>query len=152
MSDEYYSANTGNLLFRGRATSSPLPAPGADVFDEVPLLGSVTPPVNELSVGRFSVQNDSNRRSVGGKLNDRSVPGNLVCDWSEPIHREMEADSLAQQKRNWYILYANAGARRDDFVGFISKWEKEAFDAGEDAKEHRANFEITVDGAVTVTY
>jgi hypothetical protein len=64
----------------------------------------------------------------------------------------MEADSLAQRKRNWYILYPDTGARRDDFVGFISKWEKSEFNAGDDAVEHRVDFEISVDGAVTVTY
>lgn len=154
MSDQYYSGNTGNKLFMGRATSTPLPAPGLDVFDEVPLLVSVKPPANELSVGRFSVQNDANRRSIGGKLGDRSTPGVLVADWSETIHRTMEADSILPggRKRNWYIIHADSGARREDYVGFINKFEQEEFSASEDAKEHLVNFEISVDGAVAVTY
>lgn len=154
MSDQYYSGNVGNKLFMGRATSVPLPAPGADVFDEVPLLVSIKPPVNELSVGRFSVQNDANRRSVGGKLNDRATPGAVVIDWSETVHRNMEADSIfvGGRKRNWYILHADSGARREDYVGFINKFEQQDMSASEDAKEHVVNFEIAVDGAVAVTY
>lgn len=152
MSNAYYSANVGAKLFMGASTATPLPAVGSDSFTEVPLLGTVKPPTNQLSVGFFSILNDANRRSVGGKLNDRTVPGNLVADWTETAHQNLEADSLAQRKRNWYILYPDSGARRDDFVGFISKWEKAEFNAGEDAVEHRVDFEISVDGAVTVTY
>jgi len=154
MSDAYYSANVGAKLFMGASTATPLPAPGSDSFTEVPLLGSVTPPANELSTGFFNILNDANRRSVGGKLNDRTVPFNVVADWTETVHQNMEADSIVAggRKRNWYILYPDANARRDDFVGFISQWTKTAFDAGEDAVEHRIDGVITVDGAVTVTY
>lgn len=152
MSNSYYSASLGAKLFIGTSTATPLPAVGSDSFTEVPLLGSVKPPVNQLSVGFFNILNDANRRSVGGKLGDRSVPGNVVADWTEVVHQNMEADSLAQRKRNWYILYPDSGARRDDFVGFVSKWEKSEFNAGDESVEHRVDFEISVDGAVTVTY
>jgi hypothetical protein len=151
MSDAYYGANTGALLYMGTSTATPLPAPGSDTFTEVPLVGSITPPPNEQSTGFFNVLNDANRRSVGGKLNDRLVEGDLVIDWTESVHVAMHNDSLAEQKRNWRIVYPDSGGRQLDFVGFVSKWAEEAFSASDEAKEHRASYTITVDGAITVT-
>lgn len=149
----HYTANVNAFLFMGASTADPLPAPGADTFTEVPLLGSVTPPANEQSTAGFNVLNTTTRYSVGGKLNDQTVPGNLVVDQDSTVHRLMEADSkVPGRKRNWYILYPDPNTRRDDFAGFVSSWVPSAFDAGADAVEHRADFVITVNGAVTVTY
>lgn len=147
----YYGANVNAKLFMGASTAASLPAPGSDSFTEVPLLGSITPPANELSTAFFNVLNDPNRRSVGGSLGDRTTPGNIVLDWTESVHTAMYNDSLAQQKRNWRIVYPDANERTLDFVGFVSSWTESAFDAGEEAVEHRADFVITVDGAITVT-
>lgn len=156
----YYSGNVNGKLYIGTSTASTLPAPGADNFVEVPLLGSITPPGNELSTGFFNVLNDANRRSVGGKLNDRTCEGNVVLDWANAatvsgttVHQVMYNDSILAggQKRNYRIIYPDSNNRQLDFVAFISKWTEEPFDAGEDAKEHRANFTLTLDGAVTVT-
>jgi hypothetical protein len=149
----HYTANVNAFLYMGAATTDPLPAPGSDTFTVVPLLGSVTPPGNEQSTGSFNVLNTTSPYSIGGKVNERTVTGNVVADWTSTVHQAMEADSIVPgRKRNWYIIYPDANTRRDDFVGFVSSWVKEPFDAGEDAKEHRVNFTITVDGAVTVTY
>jgi hypothetical protein len=156
----YYGANVNAKLYIGTSTASTLPAPGSDTFVEVPLLGSIKPPSNELTTAFFNVLNDANRRSVGGKLNDRTCEGNVVLDWSNAatvsgttVHQVMYNDSIVAggQKRNYRIIYPDSNARQEDFVAFISTFEIEAFDAGEDAKEHRANFTLTVDGAVTVT-
>lgn len=156
----YYGANVNAKLYMGASTANPLPAPGADTFTEVPLLGSVSPPTNELTTGFFSVLNDANRRSVGGRLGDRTSEGNVVLDWTNAAtvggvscHQAMYNDSIVAggQKRNWRIVYSDAGARQLDFVAFISQWSEEPFDSGEDAKEHRANFVLTLDGAITVT-
>lgn len=150
----FYGANVNGKLYIGTSTATPLPAPGADTFTEVPLQGSITPPANELSTAFFNVLNDGNRRSVGGTLGDRTAPGNVVIDWDDsPIHSNMYADSIIAggRKRNWRIVYPNTNARQLDFVGFISSWTESAFDAGEEAVEHRADFVITVDGAITVT-
>lgn len=156
----YYGANVNAKLYIGTSTASTLPAPGSDTFVEVPLLGSIKPPSNELTTAFFNVLNDASRRSVGGKLNDRTCEGNVVLDWSNAatvsgttVHQVMYNDSIVAggQKRNWRIIYPDANARQEDFVAFISVFDIEAFDAGEDAKEHRANFTLTVDGSVTVT-
>ena len=149
----FYGANVNAFLYIGTSTATPLPAPGSDSFTEVPLLGSITPPGNELTTAFFNVLNDADRRSVGGKLNDRTCEGSLVIDWTQAVHTSMYADSIVAggQKRNWRIVYPDSNDRTLDFVGFISTWTEEAFDAGEDAKEHRANFTVTVDGAITVT-
>jgi hypothetical protein len=149
----FYGANVDAKLYIGASTATTLPAPGSDTFTEVALVGSITPPANTMSVGFFNVLNDADRRSVGGKLGDRTVPGNLVIDWTESTHTTMYADSIVAggQKRNWRIVYPDANDRQLDFVAFVSEWTEEAFDAGEDAKEHRANFVLTVDGDVTVT-
>jgi hypothetical protein len=149
----FYGANVDAFLYVGASTAASLPAPGADTFTEVALLGSITPPANSLSVGFFNVLNDADRRSVGGKLGDRTVPGNVVVDWTNSTHQNLYADSIVAggQKRNYRIVYPDANARQLDFVAFISEWTEEAFDAGEDAKEHRASFVLTVDGDITVT-
>jgi hypothetical protein len=153
MTEAYYGANTGALLYIGASTATPLPAPGADSFTEVPLVGTITPPPNELSSAFFNVLNDADRRSVGGKLNDRSVEGDLVIDWTETAHQNIYADSIVAggRKRNWRIVYPDSGNRQLDFVAFISKWTEEAFSASDDAKEHRASYTLSVDGAITVT-
>lgn len=156
----FYGANVNAKLYIGASTAASLPAPGSDTFTEVPLLGSVTPPANELTVAQFSILNDANRRSVGGKLNDRTCEGSLVIDWAHAstvggvsVHVAMYNDSIVAggQKRNFRIVYPDPNLRQLDFVAFVSNWAEEAFDAGEDAKEHRSNFTLTVDGAVTVT-
>jgi hypothetical protein len=153
MSNAYYAANVNAFLYIGTSTATPLPAPGADSFTVVPLLGSVTPPANELTTAFFSILNDANKRSVGGKLSDRVCEGSVIVDWTEAVHNNMYADSIIAggRKRNWRIVYPDSNTRQLDFVAFISNWAEEQFDAGEDAKEHRASFTLTVDGAVTVT-
>lgn len=153
MSNAYYAANVNAFLYIGTSTATTLPAPGSDSFTVVPLLGSVTPPTNELTTAFFSILNDASKRSVGGKLGDRIVEGNLVVDWTETVHTNMYADSIIAggRKRNWRIVYPDSNTRQLDFVAFVSNWSEEAFDAGEDAKEHRASFTLTVDGAITVT-
>jgi hypothetical protein len=149
----YYGANVNAKLYMGASTAASLPVPGSDSFTEVPLLGSITPPANELTTAFFNILNDADRRSVGGKLGDRTCEGSVVIDWTETAHTNMYADSIVAggQKRNWRIEYPDSGTRRLDFVAFVSNWAEEAFDAGEDAKEHRATFTLTVDGAITVT-
>ncbi len=151
--DQYYSSDSGALLFMGTSTATPLPPPGSDSFTEVPLLGTITPPAIEKSVGRFNIQNDKSRRSVGGKLGDQVIPGDLVIDWTELVHQQMQADGnqAGAIKRNWYITYPDSGNRRLDFVAFVSKWNERSFDSSEEAVEHRVDFELSIDGAVTVT-
>lgn len=153
MSNAYYAANVNAFLYIGTSTATTLPAPGADSFTVVPLLGSIGPPGNELSTAFFSILNDASKRSVGGKLNDRSCEGSVVVDWTEAVHVSMYADSIVAggRKRNWRIVYPDSNTRQLDFVAFISNWTEEPFDAGDDAKEHRAAFTLSVDGTVTVT-
>jgi len=147
----YYGANVDALLFMGQSVLETLPLPAADTFEEVPLTGSISLPANVLTTAFFNVTNDAIRRSIGGKLGDQSIEGNLVLDWDEEAHLAMFADSSVPggQYRNWYITYPTG--RRLDFRGFVSNWAEEAFDAGEDAKEHRANWTITIDGGVVAT-
>ncbi len=153
MSDLYYSAAAGAKLYVGAATSAVLPAPGSDTFTEVPLLGTIGPPPHEIASAFFSVLNDTTKRSVGGKKADQLLEGDLVIDWSEPVHVAMYADMQVAggQKRNYRIVYPDSNNRQLDFKAFLSKWTEEPFDASQDAKEHRAAFSLTVDGAITVT-
>lgn len=153
MSNGYYGTSSGAFLYMGQSTANSLPAPGSDTFLEVPLLGTITPPPIEISSAFFNVLNDTNKRSVGGKKADQSCEGDLVIDWTEAVHVAMRADLdvAGGQKRNWRIVYPDQGSRQLDFKGFLSKWNEEAFDSSADAKEHRAAFTITVDGAITIT-
>lgn len=147
----YYGSNTGAKLFIGTSVLAVLPAPGSDTFTEVPLLGSVTPPPNELQGTSFVVQNDSVRRRLGGKLAEQVVPFNLVLDWASTVHGNIYSDSklAGGQKRNWRIDYPTG--RRLDFVAYVSKWTEEPLEASEDAKEHRVEGELALDGTITVT-
>jgi hypothetical protein len=153
MSDQYYSAAAGARLLMGASTATPLPAPGSDTFTEVPLLGTIGTPNHEIGSAFFNVLNDTNKRSVGGKKADQLLEGDVVVDWTEPVHTTMYADLQVAggQKRNWRIVYPDSGARQLDFKAFLSKWQEEPFDASQDAKEHRAAFTLTLDGAITVS-
>lgn len=147
----YYGSNTGAKLFIGTSILTTLPAPGSDTFTEVPLLGSVQTPGNELQGTSFVVQNDTNRRQLAGKLAEQSVEFNVVIDWASAVHGNIYADSklAGGQKRNWRIDYPTG--RRLDFVAYVSKWTEEPLDAAEEAKEHRADSSLAIDGAITVT-
>lgn len=149
----YYGQSVNAFLQIGTSTADPLPAPGSDSFTEVPLLLTLTPPPNETTIGTFNILNDANKRSVGGKTTDRTVEGSVAIDWVQVPHQNMYADSVVAggRKRNWRIIYPDSNTRQLDFVGFISKWTEEAFDATGDAKQHVAAFTIAVDGAVTAT-
>jgi len=149
----YYGQSVGAKLWIGTSTATPLPAPGADTFTEVPLVEIIKPPSNETSVGTFSILNDTAKRSVGGKLGDRLVDSSLAIDWTLTPHQNIYNDSTVAggQKRNWRLTYPDTNARQLDFVAFVSKWDEEAFDATGDAKEHVAAFTLAVDGAITVT-
>jgi hypothetical protein len=147
----YYGSNTGAKLYIGTSILAVLPLPAADAFTELPLLGSVQSPTNELQGTSFVVQNDTNRRRLGGKLADQTVDANIVLDWASAVHLSVFADSTLAggQKRNWRIDYPTG--RRMDFVAYVGKWTEEPLDASEEAKEHRADFTLMIDGAITVT-
>jgi len=149
----YYGQSVNAFLYIGTSTATPLPAPAGDSFTVIPLLEILTPPGLETSIGTFSILNDANKRSVGGKSNDKVVEGTVVIDWTEATHVSMYADAALAggQKRNWRIVYPDSNTRQLDFVAFVAKWTEESFDATGDAKEHVAAFTLAVDGAITVT-
>lgn len=150
----HYTTNVGAKLYMGTATTDPLPAPGADTFTQVTQLQIVTPAVNEMTTAEYNILDSAEPISLGGKLQPKKVTGTIVFDWALAIHQLLEADSVyaGGRKRNWYILYPDTGARRDDFVGFVSKLEKTEFSAESDPQPHKGNFEISQTGATTVTY
>jgi hypothetical protein len=145
----YYGQNVDAKLYMGASTSVPLPSAASDEFTEVPLVQVITPPGWVLSVGTFNVLNDSNKRSIGGKLADQTVEGNIVVDRGEVTHQDMFSDMriAGGQKRNWRIERPDNSTL--DFVGFLSLLREEAFDATGDAKEHVFAYRISVDGEVT---
>jgi hypothetical protein len=146
-----YTPSNDGRLFMGQSTLEELPLPAADTFEEVALTGQIGLPAYTRETAFFNVTNDRNRRSLGGKLGDQTVEGNVVVDWDEQSHNDMFGDASADAavKRNWYIDYADG--RRLDFVGFISNWAEEPINADEEATESRANFTVSIDGAVTAT-
>jgi hypothetical protein len=147
----YYGQNVDALLFMGASTADPLPSAASDEFTEVPLTQVITPPTWEKSVGFFNVTNDGNKRSIGGKLAEQVIEGNIVIDREEAVHLDMfeDVNVSGNRKRNWRITYPDGWTL--DFVGFMSRWQEEAFDATGDAKEHIASYRISIDGAVTAT-
>lgn len=151
MAENFYSANTAAFIYMGTSTATPLPAPGADTFTVVPLTGKIKVPGLEQSTGGFNVLNDTVKRAIGGKLGDRTVDVDLVIDW-QTLHAQIKIDcGIPNRQRNWRIIYPDNSARQLDFVAFPSKWDEDEFDASADAKEHHAQFTLTVNGAVTET-
>lgn len=147
-----YPSNIDATLHMGDAVTDPLPDAAADAYAEVPWTGSIQPPSFTINVAYFNVTNNNARHSIGGKLADQSVSGNVVLDWESPVVQAMFADVTGAgggRKRNWYLQYPTLD-RFLVFRGMLSTWEEEAFDAGDEAKEHRANFSVAVDGQVTV--
>jgi hypothetical protein len=149
MPDQYYSASATAKLYIGTSTTTPLPAPGADTFTEVPLVGTITPPPKEQSAASFYILNDNNPRSVGGRAQEKIVESNLVIDRSEAVHNLISADAdvAGGRKRNWRIVYPDGHIL--NFKGFVTRWIESQLDASQDATPHRADFTIRVDGAVT---
>lgn len=146
-----YTVSNDGRLFMGQTTTSPLPAPGTETYEEVKLTGQIGLPAFTREVAFFNVTNDRDRRSLGGKLGDQTIEGNVVVDWDEVTHNDMfdDASADAAVKRNWYIDYADG--RRLDFVAAVTNWAEEPISADDEAKESRANFTLSVDGRVTVT-
>ena len=147
----YYTQNTDAKLFMGSAVSDPLPAPGSDTFTEVPLVQVLAPPQWEQSIGTFNVLNDSNKRSVGGKLGDQTVTGTIVRDGAEATHLAFFSDVKVAggQKRNWYTEWPDG--MREDFVAFVARVAPASFDATGDSAPHVFEYTLSVDGLVTQT-
>jgi hypothetical protein len=146
----YYPSNDGRL-FMGQSVTVPLPIPGSDTFEEVPLTGAIGLPSYSRTTAGFNVTNDGVRRSLGGKIADQVIEGNLVPDWDEDVHQDFFADAKAAQAvtRNWRIDYA--GGRVANFRGFVTSWAEEAITADDEVRESRVNWSISVDGEVTWT-
>lgn len=147
----YYGQNVDALLYMGASTTDPLPSAASDTFTEVPLTQVITPPAWEKSSGFFNVLNDAAKRSIGGKLAEQVIEGNIVIDHSEPVHLDMISDvqTTGDVKRNWRVVYPDGWTL--DFVAFVSRLSDEAFDATTDAKEHTSAYRLSVDGTVTTS-
>ena len=80
------------------------------------------------------------RTSRGGQAEE--------CHRDEQVHLDMfeDVNVAGNRKRNWRITYPDGWTL--DFVGFMSRWQEEAFDATGDAKEHLASYRISIDGEV----
>jgi hypothetical protein len=148
----YFSKSSNCLLYMGTSVATTLPAVGADTMRVVPLLGAITPAPNTLSVAFFNILNDVLRRSIGGKLQDKSWEGNFVVDDAQQVHNDFINDSKVAggQKRNWKILYPNG--RIVTFVGFVSNYAEDQLEASDTPDVFRASFTITQDGAEIITF
>lgn len=148
----YYTGNVGGTLHRGRSRSDPLPAYLDDIYDELPLTGSVKLPTSSLTTKFFNVTNDSNRRALAGNKGDKEVTGNFVRDPDEPLHQQfrMDANTAGGVKSNWFVNYPTG--EREYFQGIITNYDPAAFEAGEEAVEHRVDWTVTVDEAVPMQY
>lgn len=149
----FYGNNTNALLYYGASTADPLPAPGADTFTVVPLLGKFTPPPNTLNKSFFSILNDAVRRSIVGRLGDRTVPFTVKLDWTLTPINTIYADSSVGggRKRNWRIVYPDANNRQLDFAAYVTDWKEGVFDAESNGEVHFADSELTLATDITVT-
>lgn len=147
-----YLAGQGTTIKRGAATGASLPAPGADTFTDVALVGTLKLPSDVRTVSSFKTLDSPDPKKVGGGFEDRVVSFRLVWDPADAVHTTLYNDanttSSTTARRNWRIVAPDTGAYQWDFVGFISKWEWEDV---ENEKEVAVSVEITVDGTVTRT-
>lgn len=151
----YHGNNFDCLLYIGTASASSsaaLPSYAADSFTEIGMTGKIKLPVYERSVGRFNVLNDDNRRAVSGKLGDQDCSGDIVLGVNdgEATHNTMFADvNTGNIYRNWRVV--TPVGEIHEFKGFLSRWERDEYDASTDAAEVHAQFNIAVDVKPTVT-
>lgn len=149
----YHSNNIDCLLYVGAASASSsaaLPTYAAETFTEVGMTGKIKLPVYERSVGRFNVLNDDNRRAVSGKLGDQDCSGDIVLDDAEATHATLFADvNTGNVYRNWRVVTPTGEIH--EFKGFLSRWERDEYDANVDAAEVHVQFNIAVDVKPTVT-
>lgn len=147
-----YAKSTGAKLYIGASTASSLPAPGSDTFTELSANVNFTPPNNEIATKPYRVLNDTALHSVGGSKADQKVPFTIVLDWANTQHQNLEADInvIGGQKRNYRIVYPDAGTRQYDFVAMLTKFNPDQFDAEAQGEPHKAQCELTVDGNITI--
>jgi hypothetical protein len=148
-----YFAGQGTILRRGQASGASLPAPGADTFDVVNLVGTLKLPDDVRKSSEFPTLDSPDPRKVGGGFEGRVCSFRLVFDTADPIHLAMKqtdakAASSTTARRNWQVVLPDSGAYQLDFVGYVQKWEWEEI---EGEKEAAARVEIAIDGTITET-
>lgn len=146
----YVSKSDIAKLYMGTSTADTLPAIGADVMREVPLLGSMKTPKRSIATAFFNILNDKLRRSVGGKTQDKIWTGGFVVDDDEQVHRDFVTDAEGETKRNWRAVLVSG--RIHEFVGFVSSYDEDELQASDTPDAWLAQFEITQDGGDTVIY
>jgi len=147
-----YFAGQGTIIKRGQASGASLPAPGADVFDTLNLIGNLKLP-NDIRTGSsFKTLDSPDPRKVGGGFEERVISFRLVMDTSDAVHVAMKAEAKSSSsttaRHNWQVILPDTGAYQFDLVGYIQKWEWEDV---EGEREVAATVEIAVDGTVTET-
>lgn len=151
----YHVNNVNCLLYIGAASASSsdaLPAYGSETFTEVGMTGKIKLPIYERSVGRFNILNDDNRRAVSGKLGDQDCSGDIVLGVNdgEATHDTMFSDvATGNVYRNWRVV--TPAGEIHEFKGFLSRWERDEYDASADSQEIHAQFNIALDIKPTVT-
>ncbi len=125
-----YFAGQGTSLRRGQASGASLPAPAADLFDVVNLIGTLKPPDDIRKSSEFNTLDSPDPRKVGGGFEGRTVSFRLVFDTADPIHiamKQTDAKSAGSTaaRRNWRAIFPDVGAYQFDFVGYVQKWEWE---------------------------
>lgn len=138
------------VLERGTATGASLPAPGSDTFTLVEDTEEVKPPFATREVTERFVTDKTASKKFLGSTSWNAATLKLLWAKNDAVHQTLEADSYAafpNNRRNWRIRRRD-GSRTYNWVGFISKFE---FDAFTNQEVNAFALEIAVDGDVTVS-
>lgn len=138
-----------STLAYGAATGTSLPAPGSDVYTEIPDIESLTPPSAERQKEERYVLSQKSAKKFVGSITYTAVSGNMLRAFDSAAHDQLENDANAASavRRNWRIVKPNAGGEINYFAGYCSK-----FQYGEITNQGvmTVTFEIEVDGDVTI--
>jgi hypothetical protein len=139
----------GSNLAYGAATGASLPAFGSDTYTVIPDLEEITPPAGSRQVEEYYVLDQKASKKLVGSLTFDAAQGTAVRAFDSAAQQQMmdDANAAVAVRRNWRIGLPNTGTELHYFAGYMSKF---AYAGLNNQGRVQYNWEITVDGAVTV--
>jgi hypothetical protein len=136
-------------LARGTATGVSLPAFASDTYSDVLDIEELTKPSPSRQVDEFYVLDQASSKKLVGSITYSPCAGTLARAFGDSIQDSLEddANSATSVRRNWRITLPDSGNQIDYFVGYCSKFETAGIN---NQGRIQCNFEIVVDGAITI--
>jgi hypothetical protein len=144
------STGAGGYLRVGLAVNAApesLALPGADTFRTLGYIESDTPPPFKKKISEVITLNDGTLQ-FGGGLEAQVYEINYVRNFTDTVNDDMFSDgrNIANQYRNYKIVFSDAGAETWDFKGFVSEYA-----VGERTSEGAIKVKLTINVYGTIT-